>query len=387
MPNEPQEASLVKRRRVTQHPHDDAMHVPSQQPALRRILPFIPVPSYSLFDALRPDVKGVPELCPWRQRSACNNCPQQRSAYSNSYVSDLKYALTSLLQNDQTHPSPALIFPSSRLTSPNIFTQLNSVAHSLATNHNITCWHVQNSATIFGFDSILPYLPTISLLPGSYTRQGPRACHTGEGHPGSTCEKDDVDNVSLHKPKSTTATNLSVPTLQVNQETSCSYYQGSSSPAALQDQMATAALANISLDYSPTKPPDDDDTLQAAAALANISLDSPTRILSHSLRVSTNNHALTVLDLSQSHAWSYILKAQEARPHTWSYIVRHVHLLAQEAGSHAWSYILKAQEARPHAWSYILRRVHLLAQEVGSHAWSYVHSEEARLEMALVLLS
>jgi hypothetical protein len=82
--------ALSQRRRVTQHPHDDAMHVPSRQPAPRRILPFTPVPSYSLFDALRPDVKGVPELCPWRQRSAHNNRPQRQSAY----VSDLEYALT-----------------------------------------------------------------------------------------------------------------------------------------------------------------------------------------------------------------------------------------------------------------------------------------------------
>ncbi|KAG2036897.1 hypothetical protein BDR03DRAFT_958622 [Suillus americanus] len=60
------EVSLVKRRHVTQNPVAQPAgngHYVLQRPAPRRIMRFTPVPSCTLANALRPDIKGVPEPC------------------------------------------------------------------------------------------------------------------------------------------------------------------------------------------------------------------------------------------------------------------------------------------------------------------------------------
>jgi hypothetical protein len=84
--------ALSQRRHVTQNPvvrpgadngHQDAL----QQPVPRRITP---VPSCTLANALRPDIRGVPELCLWpAQHSIHTHIPACRvvaSEFDNSLV-------------------------------------------------------------------------------------------------------------------------------------------------------------------------------------------------------------------------------------------------------------------------------------------------------------
>jgi len=127
--------ALSQRRRINQNPvaqppgnghqhhssQGDDMHALPQQPlAPRRIIPFTTVPSCTLADALRSDVRGILELCLWPQHPVHNNRPQRGSDVVWSTFSTLEGALDEFQAygNPQCDEVPLL--------SPSIISELDT---------------------------------------------------------------------------------------------------------------------------------------------------------------------------------------------------------------------------------------------------------------------